>query len=277
MAKCRSPGARSVVGAHRVRGALNSSVVASCRAKGLSAKSFRPPAEDELLFSCVAKRKVTKREGHPAWRLPGIHARQVREGRPGFSTGLLSWRKRIGIHANAPAGLSTVPHRRTGAPVGQRAIVARTRWKAEKPKSRSKSAAERGGLLAAAVAAGFGSDFDLAFLKSARRSALLCPGPLCGGETESTGRVSGHRHDADAFSQVQGRTFEKPGSGSRTFRPWMGGKRQAGCPSLGLLSLGQARESNSRAAGARKLFVLNERNATGASGLRSSPRTATPC
>jgi len=35
-------------------------------------KSFRLPAAAELLFSCVAKRKVTKREGHPAWRLPGI-------------------------------------------------------------------------------------------------------------------------------------------------------------------------------------------------------------
>jgi len=36
----------------------------------------------------LAKRKVTKREGHPAWRLPDIHARQVRELGPGFSTGL---------------------------------------------------------------------------------------------------------------------------------------------------------------------------------------------
>jgi hypothetical protein len=41
-----------------------------------------------FLLCGVAKRKVTKREGHPAWRLPGIHARQVRE--VGFSTGLLS-------------------------------------------------------------------------------------------------------------------------------------------------------------------------------------------
>ena len=37
-----------------------------------------------------SKEKVTKEKGHPAWRLPGIPARQVREARTGFSTGLLS-------------------------------------------------------------------------------------------------------------------------------------------------------------------------------------------
>jgi hypothetical protein len=34
------------------------------------------------------KRKLTKEKGHPAWRLPPIHGRQVREPGPGFSTGL---------------------------------------------------------------------------------------------------------------------------------------------------------------------------------------------
>jgi hypothetical protein len=57
---------------------------------GSPAAGFRPPQAAESLFSCVAKRKVTQREGHPALRLPGILARQVREVRPGFSTGLLS-------------------------------------------------------------------------------------------------------------------------------------------------------------------------------------------
>jgi len=41
----------------------------------------------ELLFSCVAKRKVTQREGHPGWRFPSIHGRKVRESVPGFSSG----------------------------------------------------------------------------------------------------------------------------------------------------------------------------------------------
>src|SRR6185312_13460521 len=59
-----------------------------------SARSFRQfqssfvrlPAP-ELLFSCVAKRKVTQREGHPGWRFPSIHGRKVRESAPGFSSG----------------------------------------------------------------------------------------------------------------------------------------------------------------------------------------------
>jgi hypothetical protein len=54
------------------------------RAEG---KSFRAPAAPELLSLCVLKEKVTKEKEHPAWRLPGIHARQVRESGPGFSNG----------------------------------------------------------------------------------------------------------------------------------------------------------------------------------------------
>jgi hypothetical protein len=78
------------------------------------------------------KKKITKEKGHPAWRLPGIgqlllrclnsgiHAlampgKSVRVGRV-FRSGLLPERKRIGILADPPAGLSSAPHRRTGAP-----------------------------------------------------------------------------------------------------------------------------------------------------------------
>ena len=32
-------------------------------------------------------RKITKEKGHPAWRLPSLHGRQVRESGPGFSPG----------------------------------------------------------------------------------------------------------------------------------------------------------------------------------------------
>ncbi len=82
---------RLFVGAHPVRDAL----------AVFEAKGFRPPLAGESLFSCVAKRKVTKREGHPTWRFPPIHGRKVREPGPGFSTGLLSGRKGIDIHVDA--------------------------------------------------------------------------------------------------------------------------------------------------------------------------------
>ena len=51
-------------------------------------------------------------------RAPRCGALRVREDWPGFSTGLLLWRKGIGIHANAPCGaFSSSPHRRTGDPM----------------------------------------------------------------------------------------------------------------------------------------------------------------
>jgi hypothetical protein len=87
---------------------------------------------------------------------------------------------------------------------------------------------------------------------------LLYPGPLCGGESGSTGRVAGIGMDADAFSPAHGCAVEKPGPGSRTCRPWMGGKRQAGCSfSLVTFSLSTQRESDSVAEGDRPLFALN--------------------
>lgn len=50
---------------------------------------------------------------------------------------------------------------------------------------------------------------------------------------------------------------EKPGPGSRTCRPWMGGKRQAGCRFLLVTSLlDTQKRSNSPSAGGRKLLAL---------------------
>jgi len=77
-------------------------------------KSFRAPSAPESLFSCMAKRKVTQREGHPAWRLPGIHARQVRELRPGFSTAHPCAGEKESASCRFPLrGPSTTAHRRT--------------------------------------------------------------------------------------------------------------------------------------------------------------------
>jgi len=55
----------------------------------------------ELLFSCVAKRKVTKREGHPAAALAGLlPGKSVRRGRA-FRAGILPARKGEPIHGLA--------------------------------------------------------------------------------------------------------------------------------------------------------------------------------
>ncbi len=100
--------------------------------RGTEAKGFRAPAAPKSLFSCVAKRKVTKRERHPAWRLPpigqwllhclnsGILAvamggKSVRRGRA-FRRRLRVLAKRSRPPVDSPAGLSSPPHRRTGAP-----------------------------------------------------------------------------------------------------------------------------------------------------------------
>ena len=83
----------------------------------------------------------------------------------------------------------------------------------------------------------------------------LYPGPLCGGEAGSTGRVAGIDRDVDAFSSGQEsgrkarpRLTDLPGG-----KP---GKRQAGCSfSLVTFSLSTQRESDSGAEGARKPFA----------------------
>ena len=63
------------------------------------------------------KRKITKEKGHPAWRLPPIHGRQVREPGPGFSTGHPALAKRHRHPCRCPLrGLSAPTHRRARAP-----------------------------------------------------------------------------------------------------------------------------------------------------------------
>jgi len=92
-------------------------------------------------FLSLAREKVTKERGTPlgACRASGncscvastrasmpSPARQVREPGPGFSTGHPALAKRSRHPCRLPLrGLSTPPHRRTGARVEQRAIVAR--------------------------------------------------------------------------------------------------------------------------------------------------------
>ncbi len=83
--------------------------------------------------------------------MPG---KSVRAGRV-FRQGILPWRKMIGIPANHPAGLSSAPHRRTGAPAEQRANLAHTSHKTHDksfPHTPTLSPGEAGGEGAEAVA-----------------------------------------------------------------------------------------------------------------------------
>jgi hypothetical protein len=93
------------------------------RVREIQGGFVRLPAP-EFLSLCVAKEKGTKEKGHPGWRLPSIHGRQVREAGPGFSSGLLPARKGEAIPGLARcAALSSPPHRRPGAPEKQARIV----------------------------------------------------------------------------------------------------------------------------------------------------------
>ena len=101
-------------------------------------QSFRAPAAPEPPFSVWPEKRGPKR-GHPA-SAPRRHpACEVRESGPGFSNGHPVRAKRSRHPCRLPLrGLSSPPHRRTGAPVEQRAILARTfrkgRSKAKAPR-----------------------------------------------------------------------------------------------------------------------------------------------
>jgi hypothetical protein len=109
------PGDKPPVGAHpRIKsgaGSVRDALVA------FRAKSFRAPPARESLSLCVLQEKVTKEKKYPAWRLPPIHGRQVRESEPGFANGHPADAKRNRHPCRFPLrGLSSPAHRRTGAP-----------------------------------------------------------------------------------------------------------------------------------------------------------------
>ena len=83
----------------------------------LSAKRYRDlarlrrasvllPKAGSLSLACP--RESNQRERHPAWRCLG-RAQPVREGRPGFSTGLLPGRKVPDVLSGTPAGPDRPP------------------------------------------------------------------------------------------------------------------------------------------------------------------------
>jgi len=260
MAAWRRHVACTCVGAHPVRDAL----------APFRAGSLRLPSAAELLSLCVAKEKVTKEKGHPAWRLPPIHGRQVRESGPGFSTGLLPWRKGVDILVDSRCAACRPRLTAAQGPrVEQRAIMARTRWKAEELKSRSPSHSKAIFCCGCAV--------DLALLKSARRErAALRGAPMArrvGGGKAPQGWLAGRRASSTSGQEPCRRT---PVAHPRTRRAGCPQGAPSGWPSLWLLSLGQARESDSPSAGGRKLFAPKEIHAE-PSRLKSLPQVRVPC
>jgi hypothetical protein len=217
----------ATVGAHLVRDAL-----ASFRAKSFRGKSFRAPTAPELLLFCLSKREVTKRKRHPAWRLPGLlPGKSVSRGRafrPDSCPG-----EKASTSLSMPAARPVDPDSppRKGPRVEQRAVLARTRWKAEKPKSRSK----------ASLCSGFA--FALALLKSARRERAALP--VAHPRTRRAGEGMDARVEA-----TQGAVARCPQGAP------------SGWPLFWLLFSGHPEKSDSPSEGGRKLFALKPAKAS---------------
>jgi len=221
------------------------------KAKNLRGKSFRPPAEAELLLFCLSKREVTKRKRHPAWRLPGIlPGKSVSRGRA-FRTGILPVRKGTDIPVGSRCAACRprltaaqgTPGRAAGHP-GPHSVESR------KAKSESHSKAVR--------CCGFASALDPAPSKSARRERAALPGaPMA--RRVGEGKPAGWPARMPAsFSPAQDVLSKNPVAHPRT--------RRAGCPqgapsgwpfSWVTFSLATQRESDSVAEGDRPLLILN--------------------
>ncbi len=98
------------------------------------------------------------------------------------------------------------PARRTGAPVEQRAILACTLQKGQvNNRSISDSATLCSG-------SGSGFCFQASSPSAGQDGPLLYPGPLCGGESGSTGRAAGVDRDVGSFSHGQDARSKSPAS-----------------------------------------------------------------
>src|SRR6185437_7293173 len=85
----------------------------------------------------------------------------------------------------------------------------------------------------------------------ARRMRAAFPGPLGGGEAGTIRPRSGRCQGWQRLFARAGCPLEKPGTGSRTFRPRMDGKRQPGWPSLLVTFLLATQEKSNSGAGRR--------------------------
>jgi hypothetical protein len=216
------------------------------------------------------KRKITKEKGHPASAPDGHPVHQVRGRATGFvDSTSCAGEKLAGIPAGHPAGFPTPARRCRGAPVKQRAIVARTVHKSQVksfPLTPTLSPGVAGGEGAGAVAqrccSASASAFAFAVLKSAGHDGpLLYRGPCAAvrrgrqaAQRESTGMSTPFRQGRMPCRKARPRLTDLLGR--------MPNKRQAGWPfSLVTFSLATQRESDSVAAGDRPLFALNAASA----------------
>jgi|GEM_PF-2137809 len=202
-------------------------------------KRFRPPTGGRATSLLLVQKRSSQEKTTPRLALAGLPARQAREAGPGFSSGLLPARKGVAVHGNARcAALSSPPHRRPGAPQEQARIV-RARSDSNSGALRacgspSPSPACRGGL-------GWGA------LASARWERAALPGaPMArrAGGGKSAGWPAGSR---PVFRRYMDVPSKNPVTRPRTRRAGCPEGAPSGCPSLWLLSLGHARESNSGA------------------------------
>jgi hypothetical protein len=221
----------------------------SFQGTSFQSRSFRLPAAAEVLLFCLSKREVPKRKRPPAWRLPGIHGRQVRESGPGFSSGLLPARKGVAIPGNARYAAYR-PRLTAAQGTPGRAAGHRGPHSVMKRKSRSHSKAS--------LCCGFAPALDLALLKSARWERAALPGaPMA--RRVGGGKPAGWPAWMPAsFSPAQDVLSKNPVAHPRT--------RRAGCPqgapsgwpfSWVTFSLATQRESDSVAEGDRPLLILN--------------------
>jgi hypothetical protein len=233
----------------------------------------------------------------PARRCRGVPDRAPRHRgtdsvRRGVAAARAWWHAAFGVFVSPPIALSVAAQRRSRR--GRLAGALRLRPSAYAQGERLRVGEEARCFASALLLLCF--CLCPGFIPSAGQDGpLLYPGPLCGGESGSTGRAAGESMEGLAFSCGQATAWmpelrqrrsgcpsplEKPGPDSRTCRPWMGGKRQAGWPfSLVTFSLLRAscptpfgpaslfarascacvatqRESNSVAVGDRKLLLV---------------------
>jgi len=219
-----------------------------------SIKNFRAPLAPESLSLCLAKEKVTQEKGHPAWRFPPIPGWKVRESEPGFSAARPCTVEKASASCRCPLrGLivsASPPHRgpEQRARIGQlllrclhSGIPAFTC--AHSPKNRQ------------VCTAALSQRRSRCAPSAGQAWPALSSGPLCGGEGRTT-RPEGGSTGMSSLFRPDRSPAEKPGRPSRTFHPWMGGKRQAGCRFLLVTSLlDKQKRSDSGAEGARKPLI----------------------